>query len=125
MGNPDARRRYRIIQLVLVIALLLVVPASLKAQTRSPGLLTGKVTNPSGAPVVNATVTATNLETNQPRTATSGKDGMYGISNLPPGNYRVRFEATGFQVLEVPSTTVGATAAVVDGKLVPGPVTQQ
>jgi len=39
---------------------------------------------------------------------------------LPPGNYRVKFEAAGFQTLEMPSTTVGATEAVVDGKVVPG-----
>ena len=93
----------------------------LSAQTAAMGTLSGKLTDPSGAAVANATVTATGAEPGQTRTATTGPDGAYQFTLLAPGNYRVKFEAAGFQTLEIPSATVSATqGAVADGKLVPG-----
>src|SRR5262249_47284149 len=41
--------------------------------------------------------------------STSGPDGSYTIGLLNPGNYRVKFEAAGFQTVEVPSVTVTVT----------------
>src|SRR5437763_12736786 len=76
---------------------------SLIAQTASTGALTGTITDPSGAVVPNATVTATNLDTGQARTAKTGSDGIYKIGLLSPGNYRVKLEASGFTAVEVPS----------------------
>jgi len=74
--------------------------------------------DPSNAAVPNAMVTATNLETGQVRTATTGQDGAYKFGLLPPGDYRVKFEAAGFQALEVPSATVNVTeTAVLDRTL--------
>jgi hypothetical protein len=97
--------------------------ALLPAQTPAAGSLSGKLTDPSGAVVANATVTATNIDNGQTRTATTGADGGYRFTMLPPGNYRVKFEASGFQTLETPSATVGAAPAVVDGRLQPGALT--
>jgi hypothetical protein len=102
-----------------VVGLVLAV-SSLFAQTQAAGTLAGKLTDPSGAAIANATVTATNLDNGQTQTATTGADGGYQFAVLPPGNYRVRFDAAGFKTLEIPSATVGATRAVVDGKLEPG-----
>ena len=86
---------------------------ALMAQTAGTGALTGTVTDSSGAVVPNATVTATSTETGQARTATTGTDGTYRIGLLPPGNYRVTFEAAGFKGVEVPSATVTVTETAV------------
>jgi hypothetical protein len=102
------------------VGLVVCVASSLFAQTQAAGTLTGKLTDPSGAVVTNATVTATNIDNGQTRTATTGADGGYQFTMLPPGSYRVKFEAAGFKTLEIPSATIGATSAVVDGKLEPG-----
>jgi hypothetical protein len=103
-----------------ILLLVVCVASSLPAQTQAAGTLTGKLTDPSGAVVANATVTATNIDNGQTRTATTGADGGYQFTMLPSGNYRVRFDAAGFKTLEIASATIGATQAVVDGKLEPG-----
>jgi hypothetical protein len=108
------------LRIAAFIGLAVSVACSLVAQTQAAGTLTGKLTDPSGAVVANTTVTATNIDNGQTRTATTGADGGYQFTMLPPGNYRVRFEAAGFKTLEIASATSGATQAVVDGKLEPG-----
>jgi hypothetical protein len=100
--------------------LAMCVVSSLPAHTQAAGTLRGKLTDPSGAVVANATVTATNIDNGQTRTATTGADGGYEFTMLPVGNYRVKFEAAGFKMLEIPSATVGMTQVVADGKLEPG-----
>jgi hypothetical protein len=62
--------------------------------------------------IVGATVTATNLATGQTRAATANSTGSYQISLLPPGNYSVRFDATGFKSLDVPSIAINVTETV-------------
>jgi Carboxypeptidase regulatory-like domain len=79
------------------------------AQTAGTGALRGTVTDQSGAVVPNATITATNPDTGQARTATTGADGTYTFSLLPPGNYKVKFEAPGFKPVEIPSAAVNVT----------------
>ena len=103
---------------VLAIWLLLQLVPSLIAQTAGMGVLTGKVVDSSGSPVANATVTVTSVDNGQARSATTGTDGSYRFDDLPPGNYRMKLEATGFQTLEIPSATVdGTKPSVVDEKL--------
>jgi hypothetical protein len=80
-----------------------------RAQTAGTGALTGTVKDPSGAVIPNATVTLTSIDTGQARTDMSGADGSYRFSLLPPGNYKVRIEASGFKPVEVPSVTVAVT----------------
>src|SRR5437660_1542897 len=91
---------------------------SLRAQTPGTGALTGTVKDPSGAVIPNATVTLTSVDTGQARTTMTGADGVYRFSLLPPGNYRVRIESSGFKPVEVPSVTVAVTeTAVLDRNL--------
>lgn len=103
-----------------IAAFVGLLATSLLAQTPTGGTLAGKVTDPAGAVVANATVTATNIDSGQTRTATSGADGSYQVPGLPPGSYRVKIEAAGFKPLEIASATIGSAQTVVDGKLEPG-----
>lgn len=97
----------------------------LLAQSAGTGALTGTVRDPSKSVVPNATVTVTNNDTNQSRTTTTGGDGSYRISLLPPGTYRVRFSAMGFKTAEVPSVTIAVTETpVLDRELEVGTQTE-
>jgi hypothetical protein len=61
--------------------------------------LSGTVLDSSGAAVVNAKVTATNVATNLTREAVSDSSGRYLITLLPAGDYSVSAEAQGFRKL--------------------------
>src|SRR5438045_8041533 len=78
-----------------VLFALLIFPAGLLAQTET-GQIVGKVTDPSGALVTGATVTVRSVETGIERTATTGSQGEYVITNLQPGLYDVTVQASGF-----------------------------
>src|ERR1700728_1387515 len=57
----------------------------------------GTVTDASGAVIPNATVTLTNLGTNETRVAQTGSSGDYTFTLLPVGHYSVSVKATGFE----------------------------
>jgi hypothetical protein len=59
--------------------------------------LAGTVTDPSGAAVPGATVTARRAGTDIRFPARTGTDGRYNLPLLPPGGYTVTVEAAGFQ----------------------------
>jgi hypothetical protein len=58
--------------------------------------LSGSVTDPSGAAIVGAQVSATNRATGVNRTAVTDSAGFYSVPNLQPGNYDVTVTSTGF-----------------------------
>lgn len=95
--------------LVFVAAIFMCIAPVALAQTSATGALTGTVTDPSGAVIAGATVTATNTGTGQTRTVTTDANGAYKFSLLPPGTYDVKFSAGGFKTAEVPSITVNVT----------------
>jgi len=106
--------------------LLLLATALLSAQTAGTGAVTGTVTDSSGAVIPNATVTATQTETGQERTATTSADGTYRFSLLPPGTYKVTFTASGFKPIEVSGFNVNVTEApVLNRSLEVGAQTEQ
>jgi hypothetical protein len=111
------RKRHSAVLQVLAICLLVQLIPSLIAQTAATGTLRGTVTDASGTVVANAIVTATSVDVGQTRSVTTGTDGTYKV-DLPPGNYRLKFEAIGFKTIEIPSATVtGTQTAVLDEKL--------
>jgi hypothetical protein len=98
----------------------------LLGQSATTGALTRTVKDSSGAVVPSATVTVTSLATGQVRTATTGANGAYAVGLLPPGDYRVKFEADGFTSAAVSSVTVDVTETpVLDQALTVGSQTQQ
>src|SRR5882762_5426176 len=57
----------------------------------------GVVTDADGATVSGATLTLTNLETNQKLSATTDGNGIYNFNALPPSKYSLTVEKTGFR----------------------------
>src|SRR4029079_7075639 len=69
---------------------------SVFGQTSNTGTVTGVVQDEKGALVPGASVKLVNIATNSERTATTPSDGVYEITQLVPGNYRLEIQATGF-----------------------------
>ncbi len=61
------------------------------------GTISGRVLDPQGAVVPNATVIVTNTETNITSRTVTNETGYFEVSLLNPGNYTVAAEAPGFK----------------------------
>jgi hypothetical protein len=95
---------------VLALTLLLALFAQIgMAQSSGTSGLGGTLTDPSGAAIPNVMVTLTSNATGQVRTTTTGTDGAYKFSLLPPGDYKIRFVANGFKTAEVGSVVLNVT----------------
>jgi Carboxypeptidase regulatory-like domain/TonB dependent receptor len=91
-----------------VVCILFVAAFSLSyagAQTVT-GSITGQVTDPSGAVVVGAKITAENVATAVQIAATTNAAGVYTIRFLPVGTYKVSVEAAGFATANIPPFTL-------------------
>jgi hypothetical protein len=79
------------------LLLFALISALAFSQSSTSGDINGVITDPSGAVVANAKVTATNDTTGQVLTVTTNGEGVYRFSFLQPGSYTVGATATGFQ----------------------------
>ena len=76
------------------------------------GIISGTVTDSSGAAIPEATVTAMNVNTKVTRTTVSNSSGLYTIPALSPGTYRVRVSKDGFKVAEQTGIVLNAGSTV-------------
>lgn len=108
----------------LMASLWLIGAVGARAQTTT-AQVSGQVTDSTGAAVPQATITITNVGTNVSRKAETSGAGLYVITLLPPGNYRLTVEKQGFQTLVFPDLIlqVNQTLAI-DAVLQVGSVTQ-
>jgi hypothetical protein len=83
-------RYFRVLFWILVIELITII--SLAQATT--GAFLGFVTDPSGAALKGAKITATNEATGLTRTVTTNSSGEYVIALLPVGRYTLTFEAS-------------------------------
>ncbi len=90
-----ASKRHNV-RVLLFYFLILCFPNALFGQMNT-GEITGTVTDPSGAFVPRATVTALEVATQQKHTATSNNAGQYLLPQLPLGEYELTVEAQGFK----------------------------
>lgn len=81
-----------------IIALALILPAVAVAQ-RSSATISGSVTDPTGAVIPEARVTAVHTATGQATTTLTNAVGSFVLANLAPGPYQLRVEKEGFQTL--------------------------
>ena len=100
------------LSILAIITLFSSVAISAQAQATAADL-TGTVTDPNGAVVAGATVTAKNSATNISRSVTSNENGEYSFIALPPGSYEITSEASGFKKSVIPVTlTIGQSASL-------------
>ncbi len=105
-----------------LVASILLCAVAVCAQTNR-GEITGTVTDPSGSIIPGATVTITNLGTNEVRKTSTAGNGKFAVQDLEPVTYRVDVEATGFSKATVEKVKVDtASVATVDIKMQAGPV---
>jgi len=81
---------------LVVLTAVCLVPHAFGQATLSFAQLNGTVLDTSGRIVVGASVSARNLGTNQSYAATTNSSGYYVVPNLPPGQYELTVQATGF-----------------------------
>ena len=77
----------------------------------------GTVTDTHGAVVSDATVTLSNVGTNQSLSTTSNADGFYTFVNLAPANYKLSVSASGFADWVGVLTLRVSQAALVDATM--------
>jgi hypothetical protein len=107
----------------LLAVFLLVVSAA--AQVGGTGTIQGTVTDPSGAVVMGATVTAINVATGVETVRKTSESGVFVIPLLPAGEYTLTVKATGFETTTQTNVIVDALANVaVNPKLQVGVATQ-
>ncbi len=96
------------------------------ANAQSSASLNGVVTDPSGAAVANASVTAKNIGTGIETTLQTDTSGSYLFPSLPIGTYRLEITAAGFSKAVVPAIALQVASNVTnDIHLQVGAVDQQ
>src|SRR6202451_4116072 len=111
--------------LVLLATLGLVANAPTAFGQDVTAAIVGNVTYPSGAPVKDATVVATDTERGTVWKAQTNDTGAYNFQRLPIGSYTVKVTKEGFQTsLQPPFTIVLNQTARVDAQLKVGKVSE-
>ncbi len=102
-------RRLQWIVPVIVLGLTFGSVGAAVAQTVSTttGAINGKVADATGAVLPGVTVTITSPSMQGTRTDTTGPDGVYRFSAIPPGEYKVVYELSGFEKVTREGLRVG------------------
>src|SRR5262245_43454233 len=95
-------RVLRALRLLSTVCVMIVLPLPLDAQTTSSttGALNGKVTDRTSAVLPGVTVTISSPSMMGTRDTVTGEDGFYRFAAIPPGDYTVAFELSGFTPLK-------------------------
>jgi hypothetical protein len=96
---------FRLLILFVTVALIAALGPAAWAQEVTAAI-TGRVTDPTGAAIAGATVTARDVDRGIIVKTESNIDGAYNLPRLPVGNYEIRVESTGFQTVVRPSLTL-------------------
>ncbi len=125
MSKLFARPQF-VFSVFLCFAVLFACTSPIWAQSGTTGALTGTVTDPSGAVISGANVAADSKATGQERTTATDTAGVYKFSQLSPGEYSVKFSASGFKTVQTGSVTINITeTAVLNQKLEIGAQTSE
>lgn len=110
----------------LLCGLMLAATIPLAAQTAtSSGTVSGRITDKTGALVVGANVTLTNVLTGLKREAPSNQAGLYNFALVPPGTYIVSATKAGFTTANsAPSTLAVGQTITLNFAMTPGAQSQ-
>jgi uncharacterized surface anchored protein len=91
-------RTKRVVLLVVALCCLFVLtPPASYPQAANAGSVAGLVTDISSGVVAGATITLRDKATNTPRTVITNDAGRYLFANVPPGDYEITANKTGFR----------------------------
>lgn len=102
--------RLRMGWVIAVVMLSVALPVFAQLPT---GTILGTVKDASGGAVAGATVTILGKDTGLSRTRTTNEDGTYRVPGLPVGQYDVKFEKPGFEILTQQGLTLEVTQELV------------
>jgi Carboxypeptidase regulatory-like domain len=85
-----------------LLLLPIILAACLVTLAGPTATLTGRVTDTTGGVIAGVKVEATNVETNVTFPGETNEEGLYNISNLPPGMYRVIVQKFAFKTVVKP-----------------------
>jgi hypothetical protein len=98
---------------VLFAVVLALLPSLASPQATATGIVTGRVTDSSGAVLPGVTISFKSPEALGQYTAVSDAQGIYRVSSLQPATYEARAELQGFQaVVHTVTVRVGTTVTV-------------
>jgi hypothetical protein len=100
-----------------LIALLVILPGSLLAQSVVSGDITGTVSDPSGAVISGATVSLKSAEMGVSQTDTTSASGAFRFPLLKPGKYTLSIAHGGFKGVSQTLTVAVGQASTVNFKL--------
>ncbi|MGA2267429.1 MAG: carboxypeptidase regulatory-like domain-containing protein [Bryobacteraceae bacterium] len=107
------------------VSVLILVLSALAGAQEFRALISGEVTDASGAAVPGATVKATNVDTEVSVTTTTATDGHYALAQVPAGRYTVTCEAAGFKKFTRSGVSLAVgDRATIDIKLEVGALTE-
>ncbi len=93
------------------------------AQDLDDVTISGRIADSNNAPIVGATITATEIGTGVERTVIANDEGRYKIIELQPGTYKVKASANGFGAREkINLQTVSGQSVQLDFALAPADV---
>src|SRR6185503_10104666 len=98
---------------LLLITVIALCAATAQAQTGTSSI-SGRVVDAKEALLAGAVVTLTNEATRVTHTQNTSESGVYAFNSLPPGNYTITVEATGFKTFNSTGNvlTVGSPLVV-------------
>jgi len=105
-GDDGMRRTF------LALVCLVLCTAAVRCQSTNASL-SGRVSDPAKARIVNARIAATNIRTNFCYETTTNASGEYLLANLPPSTYHIEVDKPGFKTLVRPDVIIYVQDALV------------
>jgi hypothetical protein len=101
----------RVPQVVCFCTVSLILAFSIFAQSPN-GTINGRILDPSGAAIVGAEITIVNDATRLQYASKTNGEGIYVVTNLPPGPYRLQVAKPGFKTLIKPDIVLNVQDSV-------------
>jgi outer membrane receptor for ferrienterochelin and colicin len=111
-------------RLAAIAAALLLVALPAFAQTNPTGTISGKVVDQQGLAVPGVVVTVQSSALQGARSATSSANGDFILPFLPPGDYTVTFELSGFKAVKQTARVAMSQTATVSATMALSGVTE-
>lgn len=97
---------------VCYVAVLFLLLAPILVAQATNATINGRIADPTGRPISDAGIVIVNDATRVQYPSKTNNDGIYAISNLPPGVYRIQISKVGFKTIIKPDITLNVEQAL-------------